>query len=94
MTRAVNVWFAAHDHADCLVAYLDDLARARDISAIATDEALASHQTAPAMGVEIRYALWPGVMPAAPQLSPSPSAGRHPAGPRAVMISTTPLDRL
>ena len=55
--REDNVWFAAHDHADCLVSYLDDLARARQAAAAATDQALTRHQPGPALGAEIRYAL-------------------------------------
>jgi hypothetical protein len=55
--RAANVWFTAHDTADCLLSYLDDLARARSISAAATDQAIARHQPAPTLGTEIRYAL-------------------------------------
>ena len=38
--RAANVWFAAHDHADCIHSYLDDLDRARAAATAATDEAL------------------------------------------------------
>ena len=53
----VNVWFTAHDHADRLASYLDDLARARNNSATATDHALARHQPASSLGTEIRYAL-------------------------------------
>ena len=55
--REDNVWFAAHDHADCLVSYLDDLARTRQAAAAATDQALTRHQPGPALGAEIRYAL-------------------------------------
>jgi hypothetical protein len=55
--REDNVWFAAHDHADCLVSYLDDLARARQAAAAATDQARTRHQPGPAIGTEIRYAL-------------------------------------
>ena len=55
--RESNVWFAAHDHADSLVSYLDDLARAQNDSATVTDQALIRHQLAPALGTEIRYAL-------------------------------------
>ena len=35
--RAVNIWFAAHDHADTVISYLADLALARADSAAATD---------------------------------------------------------
>src|SRR6185437_8973814 len=55
--REDNVWFAAHDHADCLVSYLDDLARTRQAAAGATDQALTRHQPGSALGTEIRYAL-------------------------------------
>ena len=55
--REDNVWFAAHDHADYLVSYLDDLARTRQTAAAATDEALTCHQPGSALGIEIRYAL-------------------------------------
>jgi len=41
-----NVWFAAHDHADCVLSYLNDLAQARHDSAVSTDEALAYRQPA------------------------------------------------
>ena len=44
-------------HADSLVSYLDDLARAQNDSATVTDQALIRHQLAPALGTEIRYAL-------------------------------------
>ena len=54
--RAVNLSFAAHEHAGSLLAYLDDLARARAISAAVTNQALASRTTS-ALGAEIRYAL-------------------------------------
>jgi hypothetical protein len=55
--RVFNVWFAAHDHSDCILSYLDDLARARADSAAATDHALACHQPAATLGSEIRYGL-------------------------------------
>jgi hypothetical protein len=54
---AFNVWFVAHDWADDIASYLEDVARARDVSAVATDEALGNHQPATALGVEIRYDL-------------------------------------
>ena len=50
------MWFAAHDHADSIVSYLDDLARARGDSAAATDRDLGTSRP-PALGMEIRYAL-------------------------------------
>ena len=52
-----NVWFAAHDHANCLVSYLDDLERVRNAGVIASDRALAENQPAAGLGAEIRYAL-------------------------------------
>src|SRR5262249_13772726 len=55
--REDNVWFAAHDHADCLVSYMDDLARTRQAAAAAPDQALTRRQPGPALGAEIRYAL-------------------------------------
>ena len=56
-SHEVNVWFTAHDHADRVASYLDDLARARNNSTNATDNALARHQPASSLGTEIRYAL-------------------------------------
>jgi hypothetical protein len=53
----VNVWFAAHDYADCLASYLEDLERAQNNSAAATDEALAKRQVAASLGTEVGYAL-------------------------------------
>ena len=55
--HAVNTWFAAHDHADSIVSYLADLARARSDSAAATDQDLSRRRPAPTLGMEIRYAL-------------------------------------
>ena len=55
--HALNVWFAAHDAADRVVSYLDDLDLGRRISSIATDLAIVCHQPAAALGTEIRYAL-------------------------------------
>jgi hypothetical protein len=55
--HAVNTWFAAHDHADTIISYLNDLSRARDDSATVTDHDLARHRPAPAFGMQIRYAL-------------------------------------
>jgi hypothetical protein len=55
--HAVNIWFAAHDHADTVVSYLDDLARARAVSTAATDQDLSRHRPAATLGMEIRYAL-------------------------------------
>jgi len=53
----VSVWFTAHDRADRLASYLDDLARAQHRSATTTDDALARHQPAWSLGTEIRYTL-------------------------------------
>jgi hypothetical protein len=55
--RAVNTWFAAHEHADSIVSYLDDLARAGRDSAASTDGELSRRRPAPSLGLEIRYAL-------------------------------------
>ena len=55
--RVSNVWFAAHDYADCVSSYLDDLTRARQASARATDRSVARNQLAPTLGTEVRYAL-------------------------------------
>jgi hypothetical protein len=52
-----NVWFSAHDYADCVSSYLDDLTRARQASARATDRSVARRLPAPTLGTEIRYAL-------------------------------------
>jgi hypothetical protein len=53
----VNVWFAAHDRADCVSSYLDDLDRAGRNSAMTTSRALERGQSAASLGMEIRYAL-------------------------------------
>ena len=55
--QAVNVWYAAHDYANCLVGYLDDLDRARALSAGSADDTLAQHGPARELGTEIRYSL-------------------------------------
>ncbi|MEU4280720.1 hypothetical protein ACFY8X_21250 [Streptomyces tanashiensis] len=55
--RQVNVWFAAHDRADTLDAYLDDITRARDECRRRTDRALADHRPAAALAEEIHYTL-------------------------------------
>ena len=55
--QAVNLWYAAHDAAECVSSYLDDLSRAQHIAATATDQALAHSRPAPSLGREIRYAL-------------------------------------
>ena len=54
--RAVNVWSAAHDHADSLRRYLNDVDRARLDSAHRTDAAL-GRRPAGSLGQEVRYAL-------------------------------------
>jgi hypothetical protein len=55
--RAINVWFTAHDYAGRLASYLDDLSAASASCAAVTDQALARHRPATALGTEIRYAL-------------------------------------
>ena len=55
--RAVNAWFAAHEHANTVIGYLADLALARADSAADTDRCLSSGRPAPSLGMEIRYAL-------------------------------------
>ena len=55
--RAVNTWFAAHDYADTVTGYLADIALARADSAAAADRDLSAGHPAPALGMEIRYAL-------------------------------------
>ena len=55
--RAVNVWFAAHDQADRAVGYLEDVKRARHLSARDTDRALGDRRPAASLGQEIRYLL-------------------------------------
>ena len=55
--RRVNLWFAAHDHADCINSYLDDLARASSDSALTTGQARKRRQPAASLGTQIRYAL-------------------------------------
>ena len=55
--QAVNTWFAAHDRADSIVTYLADIALARSEAAAGTDRDLSSGRLAPALGMEIRYAL-------------------------------------
>lgn len=56
--HAVNTWYSAHEHAGTLHGYMEDLARARDISAAETSAAFASFRPAgPSLGAEIRYAL-------------------------------------
>jgi hypothetical protein len=55
--RFVNVWYAAQDHADCIARYLEDLRRAGQVSAAATDAELGRRRPAPTLGQEIRCAL-------------------------------------
>jgi hypothetical protein len=55
--KPVNTWFAAHDHADSVLSYLDDLARARADAATTTNQCIARGQVAPSVGMEVRYAL-------------------------------------
>ena len=55
--RETNVWFTAHDQADTLDEYLDDLHRARRHAAATSDTALAAGGPAPALAREVLYAL-------------------------------------
>jgi hypothetical protein len=55
--QKVNVWFGAHDHADGIAAYLNDVARAQAVNGAATDEALARARAAPSLGAEFGYML-------------------------------------
>jgi hypothetical protein len=52
-----NVWFAAHDYADCVSSYLEDLSQARQASAHATNRSVSRKHIAPTLGTEVRYAL-------------------------------------
>jgi hypothetical protein len=52
-----NTWYAAHDLADKIGPYADDLNRARRIAAVSADRDIASGRHAPALGTELRYAL-------------------------------------
>src|SRR6266496_3859513 len=56
-SHPVNTWFAAHDHADSIISYLDDLAWARSDAETASDQYLIRCQAAPSLGTEMRYAL-------------------------------------
>ncbi len=56
-SHPVNTWFAAHDHADSIISYLDDLAWARSDAETASDQYLIRGQAAPSLGTEMRYAL-------------------------------------
>jgi hypothetical protein len=58
--RALNVWFAAHDHAGRLSYYLRDVARAEAFAAAETDSCLVRQRPAGSLGSEIRYALMAG----------------------------------
>jgi hypothetical protein len=53
---AINVWFSAHDHADTLSRYLDDLAYARSITPART-EPQAAGASSPALALDIRYSM-------------------------------------
>ena len=53
----INTWFAAHDHADSIISYLYDLARARSDAVSATGQFITRGQAAVSLGVEVRYAL-------------------------------------
>ena len=79
----VSVWFTAHDRADRLASYLDDLARAQHDSATTTDDALARHQPAWSLGTEFRYTLMASASPAEPPNLPQPAG---PASPRRPVV--------
>ncbi|MGX7828964.1 BTAD domain-containing putative transcriptional regulator [Actinokineospora sp. 24-640] len=55
--RMGNTWFAAHEHADAVDDYLDDIAALRAHLARRTDEALAACRPAPTLVDEARCAL-------------------------------------
>ncbi len=55
--QLVNTWFAAHDYADSIISYLDDLTRARGDAMAATDQYITRGQAARSLGTEVRYAL-------------------------------------
>ena len=55
--QAINTWFAAHDHADHIADYLNDLTQARADGVAGTDRDLAHHRPAVSLAMEIRYAL-------------------------------------
>ena len=52
-----NTWYAAHDLADKIGPYADDLNRARRIAAASADSDITSGRHAQALGTELRYAL-------------------------------------
>ena len=55
--QLVNTWFAAHDQADSIISYLDDIARASSDAAATTGQYLTRGHAAPSLGLELRYAL-------------------------------------
>ena len=55
--HAVNVWFAAHDHADAIDDYLADVALVEHDIKRRTDTALAAGRPAPTLADELRYGL-------------------------------------
>ncbi|MFF9127978.1 hypothetical protein ACF09J_32780 [Streptomyces sp. NPDC014889] len=55
--QARNIWFAAHEYAGPLDAYLDDLERARSDAARRTDEAMRRRLPAAELAEELRYGL-------------------------------------
>jgi hypothetical protein len=55
--RAINTWFAAHDHSNSIASYMDDLARARSDASATTNQYISHHRSAISLGPEIRYAL-------------------------------------
>jgi hypothetical protein len=55
--RVVNTWFAAHDHADTLDDYLDDVTTALRDAERRTDQAVVAHRPAETLADELRYHL-------------------------------------
>lgn len=56
-TRAANLWFAAHDHADSIDLYLADIALARRDCERRTDADIGRGRPAPSFAEEVRYGL-------------------------------------
>jgi hypothetical protein len=61
-SRAVNIWFAAHEQAADIQSYLSDLSLALADAAASTDRHLADHRSPEALGQEIRYLLIAGTI--------------------------------
>jgi hypothetical protein len=55
--RAENAWYLAHERAGETAAYLRDVSLALRLAEAVTDQALASGEPAPSIGLEVRYAL-------------------------------------